>query len=168
MDPQVWVGDDRPQRERMNAIQNAHHIKPNGGLWTSTLTSEDPISSGWIEWCRREGFWTAEDPDAWILSPSPDADLYTIDGSSDLRALADEYALELAYGIDTLDYEALAETYDGLHITEQGQADTQRTFIVRDLPDLIGWDCESTLWFSWEFTDVEHVGAVPTDPSVSL
>jgi len=48
----------------------------------------------------------------------------------------------------------LAEDYDALHLTHDGYL---RTRSPRRSPRLVGWDCESTLWFRWMFTEWHDV-----------
>ena len=52
-----------------------------------------------------------------------------------------------------LDYEKMAEQYDGIHLTEDGEARTRYMFPMT----FCGWDCESTLWFRWKFDKVEKL-----------
>ncbi len=52
-----------------------------------------------------------------------------------------------------IDFERLATEYDGLWLTEQGNAETHLSYPH----DLYGWDTESTLWFRWCFRHVERI-----------
>lgn len=70
-----------------------------------------------------------------------------------LGALMDRYprVVGLRRG---LDFERLAMNYDGLHLTHDGY---MRTRSRRPGPALIGWECESTLWFRWVSTEWHDV-----------
>src|SRR5579859_5289640 len=52
-----------------------------------------------------------------------------------------------------IDFERLAQEYDGIWLTEQGNCETHLSYPH----DLSGWDCESILWFRWCFDHVERI-----------
>lgn len=129
-------------------------IKPDGGLWTSSYIDG---SSDWVSWCRSEGFGTPDKQNWFILTPAATARVRVIDNLSDLTGLLDEYGKDKChrtYKDRIPDFERLAQHYDALHLTEEGQWATRNTD-----PNLYGWDCESTVWFRWCFTAVESVAA---------
>jgi hypothetical protein len=70
-----------------------------------------------------------------------------INSRADLAALIKRYPRMLC-GRRGLDFKRLSEEYDGLHLTNEGYMQTRSR---RSVPTLIGWDCESTLWFRWVF-----------------
>ena len=51
------------------------------------------------------------------------------------------------------DFEQLAQSYDGLRLTERGNSRLHLSYPL----DLNSWDSESTLWFRWCFTAVEKI-----------
>jgi hypothetical protein len=51
-------------------------------------------------------------------------------------------------------FERVGKEYDALHLTHEGYL---RTRSRRCKPSLIGWDCESTLWFKWVFNERHEV-----------
>jgi len=53
-----------------------------------------------------------------------------------------------------LDFKHLPAEYDGLHLTNEGYLSTRS---ARSGPALVGWDCESTLWFRWIFSEWHEV-----------
>lgn len=150
--PQVFVHPERPTPERIDPVTNARIMKPEGGLWTSSLKAngDGPPTCGWIEWMNAERWFRhGEDARAWVLQPDPDATVYRIDSPTDLQALVSEFPAEsdVPRILDPkLDYEAVAEVYAGIWLTAQGQRLTRFS-----QPSLYGWDCESTLWFGWHF-----------------
>ena len=76
--------------------------------------------------------------------------------------LLNEYGIQ-AYGrIYVPDFEQLAIDYDGVHITESGESATRHTE-----PGLYGWDCESTVWFRWAFSNVQKI-LTPTRGEVAM
>lgn len=179
MDIQLFVGREEPKQENMNPIQNDVYepLKPHGGIWTSTFVGEE-YGSDWLQFAlsiRRE-----KNPiQAWKLYPRADTRLYVVDTYEDLERLMESYRLDslllqemppfmrtnsLLVGID---YEKLAEKYDGLHLTYRGQQKTRNNFSVRmengrletetKTYTLYGFDVESTIYFRWCFEKVEQV-----------
>ena len=53
-----------------------------------------------------------------------------------------------------LDFERLSREYDGLHLTTEGYIQTHSK---RSASKLLGWDCESTVWFSWVFNRTQKI-----------
>lgn len=148
--------------EEMDPVKNQLHVKPLGGLWTSTYQPTGKFASGWIEWCySEEPEWITEH--AFLLEVKPDARIYTIDSQSDVLQLLNKYKLyrlrsesgklidvmDLGMSMAILDWEKIAQDYDGVHLTEEGQ---WRTRLAR--PGLYGWDCESTIWFRNVFSRI--------------
>jgi hypothetical protein len=156
LDVQAWVtpADNpiQPCEARFKPVRNCNFVKPMYGLWTSTWKGE-PKVSGWVEWCRSESFGVGK-LQTWLLTPRADARIAIVDGMDDLKALLLRYPLHLGKAEDhflqPLDFERMAQDYDGLHLTDEGQWATRLT-----QPSLYGWDCESTCWFQWAFDDVE-------------
>lgn len=151
---QTHVGRAKPQPERIDPIQNPDTPtgnKPYGGIWTSTL--RDDGSSAWIDWCRKEEWGISDDMAVWKLAPNPDATILVIDTYDDFRELLDAFGWEIM-GKRAVDYERIAADteYDAMRLTSNGQRDTRF-----ERPGLYGWDVESTVWFDWVFSDVEHV-----------
>jgi hypothetical protein len=52
-----------------------------------------------------------------------------------------------------LDFEAISNDYDGIHLTTNGESATRLTSGI----SLYGWDVECTLWFRWCFESVEKL-----------
>jgi hypothetical protein len=121
--------------------------KPRGGLWTSTYDPD--YGSGWVRWCVAYRYNDPFDLHWTVLSVPKSARVTVVNSQADLEALINRYP-RLLRGYRGLDFERLATEYDGLHLTNTGHL---RTRSRRSSPALIGWDCESTLWFRWVFSE---------------
>lgn len=51
------------------------------------------------------------------------------------------------------DFERMAEEYDGLHLTEEAAGSLHLSYPL----DMNSWDCESTVWFRWVFSEVSRI-----------
>jgi len=145
---------------RVAPATNHHLDKPGGGFWTSTWDQE--TGGGWLEWCTRESFGTPPF-EVYLLTPDPNARIYTIDGPAALRDLAARYPSTVWPGRECIDWASTVAEYDAVRVTEAGLWSTRHLF-----PRLstYSWDCESTCWFRWCFTEVQHYG--PWQPSRDL
>jgi len=141
LDPKVW-----PIRNDPKTI-----TKPRGGFWTSTYDADG--GSGWVRWCVAFRYNEPLDLYWIVLSPSTSAKVAVIDSAADLMELTDRYPMVVGRR-SGLDFERLADDYDALHLTHEGYLRTRST---RRGPRLTGWDCESTLWFRWMFTEWHDV-----------
>ena len=132
------------------------------GLWTSTW-QEETNDSAWVEWCRWNDYGSPYKHNWFLLTPRADAHLYVVDSIRDLHRLLHNYELKTALSEQyrmlgqSIDFEKLARGYDGMYLTEKGNAETHLSFPE----NLNSWDCESTVWFKWCFTEVQRI-AVPT------
>lgn len=133
---------------RMRPVTGSALSKPAGGFWTSTW--DEQTGGGWLDWCTREHFGTPPFS-VWLLTPDPDARIYTITCHADLLALAQRYPLRKRWAVDWL---AVGADWDAVRLTEDAHWAT-RLFTK---PDTYGWDCESTCWYRWRFTATEHYG----------
>lgn len=160
---ELFVGEVEPSRKHMKPITNRDlSNKPLGGLWTSRY--DETYGSEWVQWCIAEEFHAPDDGfDSWVLY-GHDSKLLVIDSLVDLKRALRTYRMK--YDTDhplylsspmfrsVFNYEAMAHDYDGLHLTARGQAETRLSY-----PEsLYGFDCESTVWFRWCFSKVEHLG----------
>ena len=154
---QVWVtpvaNPLEPRAQWFEPVVNRNFVKPKHGLWTSTWLGEEKVS-GWIEWCRSEGFSTGAHR-TWLLTPEPEARIAVVREMQDLKTLLNLYPLHRGksenHYMQYLDFERMARDFDGMHLTDAGQWETRLTE-----PNLYGWDCESTCWFRWPFDRVEQ------------
>lgn len=148
--------------ERVAPVENADgkrgiFCKPFYGMWTSTWNEETRLSS-WVEWCQSEFQEPLQDKHWFLLTPRTDIRLYTIDTLADLIWLIERYRRDMGARLgfmrhQYLDYERVAQDYDAVHLTEEGQWRTR----LSSPADLYGWDCECTLWFRWCFERVEQI-----------
>jgi len=164
---QLFVGNAVPLPELLEPIKNDpdayYRQKPHGGFWTSTYRKETH-DSAWIEWCRGEEFGDVDKLRWHLLTPRPDCKIYTIDSRMDFKRLLKTHGLVPpiahmhSFFADklTIDFEKLAQEYDGLHLTSRGNGQTHLSYPN----DLNAWDCESILWFRWCFTEVQQVQPV--------
>jgi hypothetical protein len=88
-----------------------------------------------------------------VLSVPESARIATIGSECDLAELIERYPRTLR-GRRGIDFARLGEHCDGLHLTQEGYL---RTRSRRSKASLIGWDCESTLWFRWVFREWQEV-----------
>lgn len=161
MDTQLWVHTTEPDRDEFEEPSNSDMFlsKPEGGLWTSTL--RDDGLCAWIQWLDTGSWNPPDETRVFALEPDPDADVVEIASVDDLERLNDQFSRSSAPGscrqhpFAPLDFEEIAEEYDAIHLTERGQLETRLSW-----PGLYGWDCESTCWLSWRFSEWELVGPV--------
>lgn len=154
MREQLFIGYEKPNPARMNAVENKQYgfVKPTGGLWTSTYRPDEPVGSGWGEWCIEADYRDIYASSWWLLTPSEESRIVTINTLKDLKALMREYKY-CPHGAPYPDFEAISRDYDAIHLTDKGQCETRLS-----MPEnLYGWDCESTLWFRWVFTEVTQI-----------
>ena len=170
MSIQLHISSAKVLIEQIAPVKNNEKMvsikKPEGstGLWTSTWR-EETQDSAWVEWCAGENFGTPYTDHWYLLTSSPDSNLYVIDSVADFSRLLKLYHYECplvqkmraaGYAPATIDFEALSKDYDGLHLTERGNARTHLAYPH----DLNSWDSESTLWFRWCFTSVKQIAPV--------
>lgn len=156
--PQIHAGKQPTAKGFIPATDGSatsSRFKPNGGLWTSTLIDG---TTGWVDWCRGEDFGGVDAHAWWQVTPEPDARVLVIDGERDLRAVAEAFPRDTGYvGIPyiperTVSFEAMiAAGYAGLRVTHEGHWETR---YLHGVLNTYSWDCESTVWLSWCFTDV--------------
>lgn len=151
MKPQLFFGNE-PKKELITPIKNDWQ-KGKGGLWTSTFENG---RSDWVEWCEREGFFTTDTYDGWILTPNPNIKLITIDSYKDLENLFVNFSIELDNKHKILDFEKMANSFDGIHLTHKGQSETRLSYPY----NFNSWDVESTNWFRWCFDEVKYIGEI--------
>lgn len=150
----LYVGPTAPSAEKFEPVVNREHswTKPkSGGLWTSP--PHPTHGSHWIDWCVNESF--GERPfHLWELVATEPVNAFVVDTYADLQALYDRFGIgenEYDHGFD---FEAIGREYDALHLTDEGQWRTRLSMPL----NLYGWDCESTLWFRWVFSQVTDLG----------
>jgi hypothetical protein len=158
---QMWIGEKQPNRGKFKQPENqADPIhKPDGGLWTSTVT--DDGRSGWLDTLERLGLYSG-DENVWFLEPEDDLEVLLIEDEPHLNAILENYRRDDSPIVSAqsrtfapLDFEAIAENYAAIRLTEEGQWNTRMT-----RPGLYGWDSETVLWLQWSFADMEYQGNI--------
>jgi hypothetical protein len=141
---QLFCGAE-PVEAGMEPVHNIVWHKPGGGMWTSTRLG--PSTSSWTLWCAASEF--ANPGTYWKLTPGENAVVAVIETDADYAAFIAAYqvpantAADLGWLSPAIDFEALAaDGIDGLHVADTG------------IRRMYGYDCESTVWFRWTFTDV--------------
>lgn len=161
MEPQLFVGLEEPSPDLFEPVTNSDDClgaKPRGGLWTSTYNPS--YGSDRIRWCMAEDFrvpragWKA-----WLLTPVRHAVVLGIDEKRILDVLIRQFGraprYEMHEGQRVPDFEKLAAGgFDAIHLTARGEQRTRHS-----MPNnLYGWDCESTIWLHWAFSEVKYLG----------
>lgn len=148
---QIFVNTDPPDPNKIDPVRNTDPVaKPEGGLWTSSLRNG---TSAWVDWVRRENYspHPISEIEVWRLEPVNDPNLYVIDSLEDFQLLLSKHGLNDDTLFNAIDYEEVADDYDGIWVTKKGQAETRFSE-----PSLYGFDCESTIWFDWCFENIEE------------
>ncbi|MFB7832062.1 hypothetical protein [Streptomyces sp. NPDC056056] len=141
--------------EHFRPIRSEGWVKPlsGTGLWTAPVTAWAadglPADTDWLRYCREA--WDPEEASYYThftaIAPNLDARVLRIDSHVDLIAIVDAHPASL--NIPSLrerrypDWVALAQTWDAVFLTDEGQWATRRP---RYGPDLYGWDVASVLW----------------------
>lgn len=147
----------KPDPSRVRPLQHVlGHVKPWGGLWTSTW---NPAwnSSAWVDLCDSDKYRKTDALRWWLLTPLREARILEIDTQADIERCLSEHGRmvdllpELMIYLQKtrgrfVDYLSVAASYDAMHVTARGAALGVGSLM---------WDCESTLWFRWQFTDVQ-------------
>jgi hypothetical protein len=137
-----------PDPGLVTPIQSRRAKPHSGGLWTSSFINESEISA-WANFCRERRPWHLTETVSYLLTPLPEARIVEIDSRRDLIALIDQFSVDDYGGLPKsfIDYQAVSEHYDAIHLTQRGELDVRGGF-----PIMGAWDCESTLWFRWCFS----------------
>lgn len=170
----VWSGDQEPVEEKFTPVKNSAHSpigKParGTGMWLCPITSD----YRWKHWCDAEEYHRVLNPIEWVLTVRPGTRLIVIDSYPDLLELLGTYGLPdhenpyigMTNMFSLIDFELLAQDYDGIWLTEEGQWATRLSE-----PSLYGWDLESVLVFRWVFDNVSVEAEVldeQAQPSIS-
>jgi hypothetical protein len=172
--PQLWVGPRRPAEVKVRWDRPPDlSSKPRFRPWTSTYISPK-FGSAWVQFCLRTGTDGGRDPKklwkSWLLTvdESSPPSVYVVNSADDLVRLVQAYPVNEATRPDLRldgreadaarypDWNAVGRVYDAVHLTKRGQRATATR--VAGKPDLVGWDCESTVWFKWVFSSIEYRG----------
>lgn len=169
---QLFLASDEeynPETQFVNVRNDEHRAfcaKPmcQTGLWTSTYLPDWNYPSEWVEWCVSEDFNRPYAKTWWLLTPRKDARIFVTETQCDLLHLMKAYPYQSRYSalhMTMIDFEAMAQDYDGMWLTSEGNA---RLHLSHPY-DLNGWDVESTLWFRWCFASAKKI-ETPAQPQV--
>lgn len=122
--------------DMIKPVKNELWVKPKGGgLWTS------PIDSiwGWKDWNKSEQYMECDEKISFKIQLKEDCKVFVIDCLDDLLSapLIHDSCSQNKY----IDFEKVAQSYDCIWLTEQGQRKTRFSRPV----NLYGWDCETVL-----------------------
>lgn len=155
-----WVAPNRCEPTLINPIKNIYSVKPLGGLWLSPLNNTQ--CTKWGNWLKREKWFLDEDPASFVhqtISLIQDSRILTISSWGDFQEILSKYLLlhpdfeerlEWDLPSEFIDFEQMAEDWDGLYLTARGQASTRfgPGGLLMNTPNLYGWDLESLLLFT--------------------
>jgi hypothetical protein len=167
---QEWMSTASPAPGASSFHPDVHSYgagitKPRCALWTSTSVGEG--SSGWLHYMARgEDRW--EPPyHRWRLEVLPATRVYEVHGPRAWQALCLAYPApsRLAYPIETPaaliepNWQAVAQDWDGIHLSTGGLLTTERVRWGRPgaQTHLYGWGVESTVWLRWVFGRMERL-----------
>lgn len=127
-------------------------FKPTGGLWSSTYLPNHNYHSAWQWFCDRQ--FGGEKKYRTVFEFKKDTKVYTIDNYINLRDLAINYPFDphpdLELFTSFVDYEKLAEDYDVVHLTLNGQTETAYSFPL----SLWGWNVECCLVMDYDCIEI--------------
>ena len=152
---QVHVGQQPTQAYFDNCKSYGDGEKPFVGIWTSTFNPE--IGSDWI---RVNNTFTnfrfvKPNSEAWKINCSPER-ILVIDSEKSFQRIAKKYKWKRSGFRYTMDWNKVAQDYDGVWLTENGLKELcDRSRNYHGEPNLVGWDCESIVWFRWCFDKIE-------------
>lgn len=151
--------------------------KPRRALWTCTVVPR--IVTPWIKHGERP----LQTAHTWLLTVSAQARVFEVASPEDWWELAHSYPARtpgFKYAMMPLpshpgvltsdrssryarvdpDWEALANDWDGVHVSMAGVMTAEDVTFERDsvVTELRGWDVESTVWLRWVFDSVEEIG----------
>ena len=121
--------------------------KPTNGLWTATYRPN--IISEWVQWCRDNDFKCGKNH--FLIIPKQDIQVFCPTDISDLKLL-DKSDLPFPAIVPLIDYGWYAEQYDGFHY----DGDAWKFYVESNgmgLSYFHCWDCESTVWFNYNWID---------------
>lgn len=131
----IHYGSTIYEPNKVGAIKNINSfVKPEGGLWTSPIDSK----WGWCDWNDNEGFRECDIKNSFTVELSNNAKILVIDNEDDMYKMP---KIEGFLGRFYPDFEKIADQYDAIWLTVNGQSKTRHGHPM----NLYGWDCESVL-----------------------
>lgn len=135
----IHYGNSFFDTNKFEAIKN-YMVKPRGGFWTSPIDS----NLSWYQYCLKTNY-KIESLNNWcILKFKENAKILLIDNINDLLRLP----INKKRFITSLDFELIAEFYDAIWLTEDGQYRTRlpnNEIALKYNLNLYSWDVETIL-----------------------
>lgn len=149
---QIFCGP-RPDQACFRPVTGvAGNGKPRGGFWTSTW--ETAFEDGWPWWCLRERYSIVET--GWLMQPLP-CRVLTISDKRSALSLMENYGINIAkqrrYELWLPDWARVARDFDAVRLTAPYDPELRFSTHPKIGINFYGWDCESTVWLSWQFGD---------------
>ena len=154
MPPQIFCTDNETFefRQIKDIITWVVPNKPNTGLWTSSALTDSPFLSPWQEWCANNDYHCGVHH--FSLIPKTNLKVFEPDSLSDLRTIEPELPI-LPPSIDFAWY--AREGYNGFHVS-----DRILNLPSDDIHPFHGWDCESTVWFNYDWiSSFKKISCIP-------
>lgn len=154
MPPQIFCTDNETFefRQIKDIITWVVPNKPNTGLWTSSALTDSPFLSPWQEWCANNDYHCGVHH--FSLIPKTNLKVFEPDSLSDLRTIEPELPI-LPPSIDFAWY--AREGYNGFHVS-----DRILNLPSDDIHPFHGWDCESTVWFNYDWiSSIKKISCIP-------
>lgn len=138
------------EHEKFQAVRNREMFnKPERGLWSSPVDSE----WSWKQWGEQNDFGDFSTCFSFVFSGS----LLKIDSERSLELVYKNYPLgvgecfpaSLTEEMKLIDWEKIADDYDGVWLTEKGENETRWSAPIT----LYGWDCETILVMNKDAVD---------------
>jgi hypothetical protein len=135
--------------------------KPRSALWTTTSLGR---TSGWVAYLRIGEDGRPPPYRQWRLEVLNSARVYEVHSAEAWRALCLEYPGETHNGLLLPDWRAVAQDWEGVHLSVGGLLTAERVTTSGFGPrtQLNGWDSESTVWLRWAFAGAERLPDIPS------
>lgn len=147
----IHYGQNYFDEDNFRKISNRGR-KPLGGLWASPMNTD----KNWFNWCQEQDFHLEQLNSFFNCSLSDQANVLQISTLDDLKILSTEIFKwnetpkeitreflgekpNVKYHFNVIDFEKLAEKYDGIEISVSNEPLLEHIFM--------GWDCDTLLIF---------------------
>lgn len=161
---QLHVGMVDPLIKVNTPITQHLSCKGIGGLYTSTYLGKK-LGSDWVQWCIGNDFHVPENGiwKGYLIEINKDAKIFIVNSLEDMHYLFDTYSSPMLerLSLEQIDFNKMAEDYDGIHMTMHGERVTRHPFLFGDdrggMRSMYGWDVESTHFFRNVFDSISSI-----------
>lgn len=129
----IHYGSTWYDQSKFKKIENRDWIKPNGGLWASSVAAK----MGWKEWCEGEDFRDCTKDNSFTFTLDKDANIFSVRKVGDLEQLPKIDVFNRS-SMTYLDFEKIVEM--GIDAIELFLDETGELYF-----SLYGWDCDCIL-----------------------